>query len=70
MQANKELSRTRYGADALSISFAQVGNDQRAQAFLGEIDVHPQVGGLVDCTSNYELEGAHHPRRASATHVP
>lgn len=53
MQASKELEGTRYGADALSISFAQIGNDTRAQEFLASIDVHPIVGDLVDCTSNY-----------------
>jgi hypothetical protein len=50
MQASKELERTRYGPDALSISFAQIGNDTKAQEFLASIDVHPTVGDLVDCT--------------------
>lgn len=34
----------------------EVGTDLKAQAFLGELDVDPMVGGLVDCTSNYESE--------------
>jgi hypothetical protein len=42
------LSQTRYGADALSIQLAQIGNDLSARAFLEEIDNHPEVGGLVD----------------------
>lgn len=46
--ANRELARTRYGSDALSYQLAQVGNDQKARAFLEEIDKHPEVGGLVD----------------------
>jgi len=50
------LRSTRYGADALSIQLAQVGNDMKARAFLEEIDSHPIVGDLVDCTSNYEQE--------------
>lgn len=54
--ACQELSRTRYGADTLSVQLAQVGNDMQARAFLEEIDVHPQIGDLVDCTSNYENE--------------
>lgn len=56
INANRELSRTRYGPDALSLQIAQVGNDIKARQFLEEIDNHPEVGGLVDCTSNYELE--------------
>ncbi|KAL7417257.1 hypothetical protein BDY24DRAFT_377238 [Mrakia frigida] len=55
---NSELQRTRYGPDAVSYQFAQVGNDLKAQAFLGELDSHPTIGGLVDVTSNYESEQA------------
>jgi hypothetical protein len=33
-----------------------VGKDQRAQAFLGQLDSHPEVGASIDCTSYYELE--------------
>lgn len=54
--AKAALSQTRYGADALSIQLAQIGNDMSARAFLEEIDNHPEVGGLVDTTSNYENE--------------
>lgn len=41
-----------------SAEFAQVGTDQKAQAFLGVLDNHPVVGNLVDCTSNFEAEQA------------
>lgn len=90
--ANQELARTRYGSDAISFQFAQVGNDMGARKFLEEIDKHvslgstgsragrirhstrlrraaprtvadidgaitqPEIGGLVDTTSNYENE--------------
>lgn len=47
-----------YGPDAISFQIAQVGEDQKAQAFLGELDNHPEVGELVDVTSSYELESA------------
>ncbi|GAA5979430.1 hypothetical protein JCM11641_005030 [Rhodosporidiobolus odoratus] len=50
------LSRTRYGPDTLSVQLAQIGNDMGARAFLEEIDNHPEIGGFVDCTSNYEQE--------------
>ncbi|KAJ9123059.1 hypothetical protein QFC22_001248 [Naganishia vaughanmartiniae] len=56
MRTNQELQRTRYGADAVSYQFAQIGNDLKAQAFLGELDSHPVIGGLIDSTSNYEVE--------------
>jgi hypothetical protein len=35
---------------------AQVGRDARAQAFLSKLDQDPVVGGVIDCTSYYELE--------------
>ncbi|PRQ70903.1 hypothetical protein AAT19DRAFT_10443 [Rhodotorula toruloides] len=56
VNASRFLQQTRYGADALSVQLAQIGNDMKARAFLEEIDSHPEVGGLVDCTSNYENE--------------
>lgn len=54
--ASEELARTRYGPDALSIQFAQIGNDQGARAFLEELDKNPSIGGLIDTTSNFEVE--------------
>ncbi|GAA6039411.1 hypothetical protein JCM8097_002844 [Rhodosporidiobolus ruineniae] len=51
--ARDQLQQTRYGADALSVQLAQIGNDMGARKFLEEIDNDPVVGGLVDCTSNY-----------------
>lgn len=47
-RAKRELAQTRYGPDALSVQLAQIGNDLGARQFLGEIDSHPEVGGLVD----------------------
>jgi hypothetical protein len=55
-QASNELRNSRFGSDAVSFMFAQVGNDQKAKAFLGTLDSSPQVGGLVDVCSNYENE--------------
>ncbi|KWU44377.1 hypothetical protein RHOSPDRAFT_18236, partial [Rhodotorula sp. JG-1b] len=54
--AKAALSQTRYGPDAISIQLAQIGNDMASRAFLEEIDNHPDIGGLVDTTSNYENE--------------
>ncbi|KAJ5540809.1 hypothetical protein N7494_005885 [Penicillium frequentans] len=51
-----ETSRTRYGRGAVSFQFSQVGNDQRAREFLGDLDEDPQIGSLIDCTSNFEVE--------------
>ncbi|GAA5915247.1 uncharacterized protein JCM6883_002373 [Sporobolomyces salmoneus] len=54
--AKNELSRSRYGEDALSVQLAMVGNDMGARKFLEEIDKDPIIGGLVDTTGNYEQE--------------
>ncbi|KAK4704861.1 hypothetical protein P7C70_g1351, partial [Phenoliferia sp. Uapishka_3] len=54
--AARTLQQTRYGSDAVSFQLAQVGNDQKARAFLEELDVHPEIGELIDTTSNYENE--------------
>ncbi|GAA5904391.1 hypothetical protein JCM8208_004182 [Rhodotorula glutinis] len=56
VEARNILAKTPYTPDAVSFQLAQVGNDQDARAFLEFIDTHPQVGSLVDCTSNYEVE--------------
>jgi len=56
VRANQELQRSRYGADAVSYQFAQVGNDLKATAFLEQLDNHPQIGDLIDCTSSFEIE--------------
>lgn len=67
--ARDELSRTRYGPDALSIELAQVGNDLKAQQFLQEIDEDPVVGRLVDVTSEYEHEAAQMARATPSVHL-
>lgn len=54
--AANELRNTRFGPDAVSFQFAQVGNDMGASTFLAELDANPDVGSLIDCTSNYEIE--------------
>ncbi|BEI79719.1 hypothetical protein CcaverHIS002_0102480 [Cutaneotrichosporon cavernicola] len=58
MEARNALSRTRYGADALSLQFAQVGDDADALAFLQGLDKHPQIGDLIDQTAGYVHEAA------------
>lgn len=54
---------SRYGPGAVAFEFAQVGNDQTAKKFLGELDNNntelrdrTTVGSKVDCTSNFENE--------------
>ncbi|MCJ1337936.1 hypothetical protein MMC09_003220 [Bachmanniomyces sp. S44760] len=51
-----ELSRTHYGRGAASFQFAQVGKDEQARRFLGELDEEPGIGDVVDCTSDFENE--------------
>ncbi|BEJ17719.1 hypothetical protein CspHIS471_0611200 [Cutaneotrichosporon sp. HIS471] len=59
----KALKKSRYGEDALSLQFAQVGNDKAAQDFLEKLDNDSSIGGLVDVTSNYEWEQAEIKRK-------
>lgn len=54
--ARRELSRTKYGPDAVSFSFVQVGTDMASRDFLSQLDSDPTIGKYIDCTSNYELE--------------
>jgi len=64
LRTDAELRRTRYGPDAISYQFAQVGNDLKATRFLEELDNHPQIGGMIDCTSNFEVEQAEMSRKS------
>ena len=56
--AVSEAGRSQYGPGAVAFQFAQVGNDEKAREFLGKLDDDPEVGQLVDCTSNFENESA------------
>lgn len=53
-----------------SIEFAQVGDDLKAQKFLEELDNHPVIGSLVDCTSNFEAEQAEMMRKSGVNLDP
>jgi len=52
-----------YGPKAVAFQFAQVARDQEAQAFLSQLDKHPQVGNSIDCTSYFELEQAEYLKK-------
>jgi len=45
-----------YGRGGIAFEFAQVGNDEMARKFLGKLDEDPNIGPMVDCTSNFENE--------------
>ncbi|KAJ4362342.1 hypothetical protein N0V83_010435 [Neocucurbitaria cava] len=45
-----------YGRGGIAFEFAQVGNDEMAKKFLSKLDEDPQIGPMIDCTSNYENE--------------
>ncbi|KUL85244.1 hypothetical protein ZTR_08967 [Talaromyces verruculosus] len=51
-----ELTRSRYGRGGVSFQFAQVGTDLQARQFLAKLDEDPSLGGLIDCTSSFEVE--------------
>ncbi|WVF65966.1 hypothetical protein IAT40_000704 [Kwoniella sp. CBS 6097] len=70
LRTDAELKRTRYGADAISYQFAQVGDDMKAMKFLEELDNHPVIGGLIDCTSNFEAEQAEMMRKSGIDLTP
>ncbi|QIW95309.1 hypothetical protein AMS68_000827 [Peltaster fructicola] len=46
------------GENAIAFEIAQVGNDQKATEFLAKLDNDPQLGRMIDCTSNFENEQA------------
>jgi hypothetical protein len=50
LQAKNFLQNTPLGPGAVAFQFAQVGKDQAAQAFLGALDIDPQIGKQIDCT--------------------
>ncbi|KAF7712619.1 Transcription factor RfeF [Penicillium ucsense] len=54
--AVNEMQRAQYGTGAVSFQFSQVGNDTRARDFLSDLDEDPEIGQLIDCTSNFEVE--------------
>jgi len=70
LRTDQELKRTRYGPDAVSYQFAQVGNDAKATKFLEELDNHPQIGGLIDATSPFEVEQAEMSRKSGIDLTP
>lgn len=55
-RAKDALARTPYGGGALAVQIAQVGKDAKTQKFLEALDKDPVVGGMIDCTSYYEME--------------
>ena len=54
--ASRGVAATNCGPGAISFQFAQVGNDKNAQEYLSKLDNDPEIGHLIDCTSNYEQE--------------
>ncbi|KAL0477080.1 hypothetical protein AKO1_006034, partial [Acrasis kona] len=56
IQNTKQRISQTYGPGAFAVQIAQVGKDQKAQHFLGQLDNDPIVGGMIDCTSYYEFE--------------
>lgn len=57
------VSNSVYGPGAIAFEFAQVGKDTKAQAFLGRLDNDPDIGGMIDATSYFELEAEEYMRR-------
>ncbi|KAK9374588.1 uncharacterized protein V1513DRAFT_415211 [Lipomyces chichibuensis] len=55
-RAKRSLASSRYGPGAVAFQFAQVGSDLKARQFLAALDTDREVGSMVDCTSNFEVE--------------
>jgi hypothetical protein len=62
-QAKQAAAMSPYGPGAISFEFAQVGKDQKAQRFLGELDNDIEIGNVVDATSYFELEAEEYSRK-------
>ncbi|KAF5093007.1 hypothetical protein D0Z03_002596 [Geotrichum reessii] len=50
------FSKSPYTPGGCAFQFAQVGNDLKAREFLSKLDSDREVGKMVDCTSNFEVE--------------
>ncbi|KAK9804310.1 hypothetical protein WJX72_006229 [[Myrmecia] bisecta] len=61
--AKQMVANSPYGPGAVAFEFAQVGKDQKAQAFLGSLDNDPEIGKIIDATSYYELEAEEYARK-------
>ncbi|VBB18663.1 hypothetical protein YASMINEVIRUS_1194 [Yasminevirus sp. GU-2018] len=55
---HKRASSSYYGEHAVAFSFAQIGTSEGASAFLERLDKDPEVGKLIDCTSEFNKEKA------------
>ena len=42
----------------------------KATKFLDDLDNHPQIGALIDCTSNFETEQAEMSRKSGIDLTP
>jgi hypothetical protein len=56
LNARNELERRGWGPNSIAIQVAQVGDDEKARQYLEYLDNDREVGGVIDCTSNYEFE--------------
>lgn len=56
LRCRELCGKSKYGENAMAFAFAQVGKDKSAAAWLKEIDTHPQIGHLIDCTSEFYME--------------
>jgi hypothetical protein len=68
--AKGAITRAGFPEKSFAIEIAQVGKDPRAQAYLAELDNHPEVGSLIDCTSYFELEAEEFKRKSGTEMTP
>jgi hypothetical protein len=65
LDAYKIASSSKYGSKAFGLQITQVGQDSRAEAFLNELDNDPEVGKIIDATSNFEIEDEQFRKKGS-----
>jgi len=56
LECKNFCANTKYGEKAVAFSFSQVGSDSCATTYLSKLDTDPQVGHIIDCTSEYSIE--------------
>ena len=55
-ECREKCISSKYGENAMSFSFVQIGTDKSATKYLDKLDNHPIIGKMIDCTSCFEIE--------------
>lgn len=50
------FAQSKYGKEGICFGISQIGSDDGATKYLDSLDKHPEVGDIVDCTSEFSIE--------------